>query len=226
MQKEELPNPHESNGDAEFAALLTRLVTTLQHSRAMYAFDTIDHRRFAAKASLAACNLFIIRAIPNGIDLVKPLRELLDCLSDLDKGIKCPVLTPPRKRRGARPTSRGVETFRATAAVLMEIYQWEGKLRLDAAEAAANDLNQRGYCDERGKAITAGRIEDWRDRVNEGGDSLGATRFEALCAELKVYSCQEARQLVFQSLSLIPGSRIPIDPAIERIPDKPAFDRN
>ena len=215
MRRDEHQDAIGSNTSSGISAQFSMLVIRLKELRAMYEFDEVEDRRFAAKLSLAACNRFIIRSVPNGIDLVKPIRELLDCLSDLDKGISSPMLASPRKKKGGRPISRGLETFRATAAVLMEMYKREGKLRLDAAEAAASDLNEWGYCDERGKAITAERLEDWRDKANEGGDGLEAKRFKALCQELKLYNFEVARQAIFDSLSLIPGNRMLVSSASE-----------
>lgn len=187
---------------------LLDLISGLQYARSIYRPDGPDHGRFAAKAGLAACIRFALRAIPNGIDSVMPLRELLDGLADLDAGLQSPMLRHKRKK-GGRQTRRGVETFRATAAVLMEIYIEEGKQRDAAAAIVAKELNQHGYSDERGNPISAKRVEDWRDKVNEGGDSLGAKRFNGLSQDLKPLDPDKARQLVFESLSLIPGTRIP-----------------
>lgn len=190
------------------ASQLSEFAAALQDAREKYGLDTTsEHRRRAAKISLGACILLVIRTIPSGIDVVKPLRELFDCLDDLDSGIKPAMLTSPR-RKGGRRTSRGVETFRATVAVLMEAYQQKGDRRDDAAEATAHDLNHQGYRDEKGRELTARRIEDWRDKVKEGGFSLGAERFRAQCESVEPYRFEEARQLILDSLSLIPSNRI------------------
>lgn len=189
-------------------AYLPDLISGLQYARSIYMPDGPDHGRFSAKAGLAACIQFALRAVPNGIHLAMPLRELLDGLDELDIGLRSPMLRHKAKR-GGHQNRRGIETFRAMAAVLMEIYIWEGKERDEAAKAAAQELNQHGYRDERGNPISATRVEDWRDRVNEGGDNLGANRFKAMCRDLRAFDHEGARQEVFNSLSLIPGTRIP-----------------
>jgi hypothetical protein len=164
------------NGSPDQSALLADLVSRLEYAREIYAPELPDHGRFAVMAALGACNIFIMRAIPNGLDLVLPLRDLLDGLADLEKGHLAPMLKYSPKQ-GMRHLSRQVETFRAMAAVLMEL-NLKSLGRNAAAEKAAQDLNERGYCDERGKPITAERLADWRDTAKEGGDRLGAKRFK------------------------------------------------
>lgn len=182
---------------------LSDLAFRLEYARDNYTPDG----RFAAKAALGACNIFIMRAIPNGLDLVVPLRALLDALDDLEGGRTAPLLKR-RKRGGGRYIPRDIETFRAMAAVLMQINQ-RSLSREAAAEKAAQDLNALGFCDERGEPIRAKRVEDWRDKVNEGGDSLGAKRFKDYVEQLKCVDEKRAYEEVLLSLRAIPGSRIP-----------------
>jgi hypothetical protein len=187
---------------------LPDLISGLEHARSFYSSDTPDHGRFAAKAALAACIRFAFRTIPNGIELIMPLRELLDGLDELDAGLQPPMLRRKMKK-GGLPIRRGIETFRATAAVLMELYVQKGMKREKAAQTVAGELNELGHRDERGNLISAERVDDWRYKVSEGGDSLGAKRFRGMCEDVGRLDLQQARLLLFESLSLIPGTRIP-----------------
>ena len=187
---------------------LPDLISGLEEARSFYSSDTQDHGRHAALVALAACIRFAFRTIPNGIDLIMPLRELLDGLDELDSGLQPPMLRR-RTKKGGLPIRRGIETFRATAAALMELYSKSGMGRDKAAATVAAELNERGHRDERGNLISASRVEDWRDKVSEGGDSLGAKRFRGFCQDIERFDIRQARLLLFKSLSVIPGTRIP-----------------
>lgn len=189
-------------------AHLPALISSLEYAKSFYNTDSPDQSRFAAIAALAACIQFTFRTIPNAIDLIMPLRELLDGLDELDAGLQPPMLRR-RKKKGGLPVRRGIETFRATVAALMEVYSKSGMRRDEAAATVATELNDRGHRDERGNLIAAERVEDWRDKVSEGGDSLGAKRFRGLCQDMGRFDIQQARLLLFESLSFIPGTRIP-----------------
>jgi hypothetical protein len=204
------------NGSPDQSALLADLVSRLEDAREIYAPELPDHGRFAAKAALGACIMFAMRAIPNGLDLVLPLRDLLDGIDDLAKGHIAPMLEYQPKQR-MRHLPRQIETFGAMAAVLMEL-NLRSLGREAAAEKAAQDLNERGFRDERGNPIAAKRLEDWRDTAKEGGDRLGAKRFKDYVKKLSAVDEQRAREEVFRSLAAIPGSRIPNGPPAIRNP--------
>lgn len=187
---------------------LPALISSLQHARSFYSSDSPDHSRFAAMAALTACIQFTFRTIPNAIDLIMPLRELLDGLDELNAGIQPPMLRQ-KKKKGGRSLRRGVETFRAMVAALMELYSNNGMGRDEAAARVAAELGECGYSDERGNPISAERVADWRDKVSEGGDSVGAKRFRDTCQDMGRFDLREARQHLFGSLRLIPVTKIP-----------------
>jgi hypothetical protein len=189
---------------------LSDLAFRLEYARENYTPDLSDHGRIAAKAALGACILFIKQAIPNGLDLVLPLRELLDGLDDLERNLTGPMLES-RKKGGGHYIPRNIETFRAMAAVLMEINR-RSRGRKAAAEKAAHDLSELGFRDERGDPISASRLEDWRDNIKREGNSLGAKRFWDYVTKLKIVDEERAYEEVLRSLRVIPGSRIPNSP--------------
>jgi hypothetical protein len=188
-------------------SFLADLAFRLEYARENYVPDLPDSSRFAAIAALGACIIFIEREIPNGLDLVVPLRELLDGLADLKRNRVAGMLKPA-KREGGHYIPRGVETFRAMAAVLMEINR-RSRGRKAAAEKAAHDLNELRFCDERGDPISASRLEDWRDNIKRERNSLGANRFWDYVTKLKSVDEERAYEEVLRSLRVIPGSRIP-----------------
>jgi hypothetical protein len=80
--------------------------------------------------------------------------------------------------------------------------------RKAAAEKAAKDLNELGFCDERADPITAARLEDWRDSIKRHGNSTGAKRFWYYVTKLKSVDQERAYEEILRSLRVIPGNRI------------------
>jgi hypothetical protein len=185
---------------------LSDLAFRLEFARDRYPSDPLDSGRYSAKAALGACIMFILRTVPNGLDLVLPLRELLDGLDDLDRNCVGRMLRP-QSIGGGHPIPRSVEIFRAMAAALMEINR-RSVGRKAAAEKAAKDLNELGFCDERGGPITAARLEDWRDNIKRRGNTTGAKRFWDYVTKLKSVGQEYACDEVLRSLKVIPGNRI------------------
>jgi hypothetical protein len=193
-------------------SLLADLAFRLEYAREYYSRDLTDQDRFAAIAALGACMMFIERQIPNGLDLILPLRELCDALADLNKNHVARMLKPP-KRGGGHYLPRGVETFRAMAAVLMEINR-RRLGRKAAAEKVAKDLYELGFFDERGCPISGSRVEDWRDNIKRDrkSESMGAKRFWDYITKLKAIDEERAYEEVLRSFRVIPGLQIPNSP--------------
>jgi hypothetical protein len=132
-------------------SFLSDLVFRLEYARDNYTSDPLDTGRFSAKAALGACIIFIVRSIPNGPDLVLPLRELLEALDDLENN-RIGRMVKARSIGGGQYIPRSVKTFRTMAAVLMEISR-RSQSRPAAAEKVAQDLHKLGFCDEGGEPI-------------------------------------------------------------------------
>jgi hypothetical protein len=190
---------------------LKQMASMLEWAQTMYLSEMPDRERIAARTAVAACMKFVIATMPDGIDLVLPLRELNYALHGLDQGVPSPMLERAKKT-GGRKTSISTEVFRSMAAVLMELYSKAGSGRSQAAESAAERLAEMGYRDGSGQMIAASQIEDWRDKVNEGGDSLGVKRFrKALEVVRKVQpdDPEKAIELVLERLSAFRRPDVP-----------------
>jgi hypothetical protein len=190
---------------------LKRMAGMLEWAQTMYLSEMPDRERIAARTAVAACINFVIATIPNGIDLVLPLRELNYALHGLDQGVPAPMLERTTTT-GGRRISISTELFRSMAAVLMELYSKAGSGRSQAAKSAAERLAEMGYRDGDGQMIAASQIEDWRDKVNEGGDSLGVKRFKKALEVVRTIQPddpQKAIELVLESLSAIRRPDVP-----------------
>ena len=190
---------------------LKRMAGMLEWAQTMYLSEMPDRERIAARTAVAACINFVIATIPNGIDLVLPLRDLNYALHSLDQGISVAMLKRAKKT-GGRKTPISTEVFRSMAAVLMELYSKAGSGRSQAAENAAERLAEMGYRDDGGQMIAASQIEDWRDKVNEGGDSLGVKRFRKaleVVGKIQPDDPDKAIELVLESLSAIRRPDVP-----------------
>ncbi|MFZ1922695.1 MAG: hypothetical protein WAU57_13780, partial [Xanthobacteraceae bacterium] len=177
--------------------------------------------RIGIRTALAGCVNFIVKAVPDGINLVLPLRELLYALHDLDDGPAAPFLRPSKRGRGGQRMSRSTEAFRATAAALMELHRRSGMSRQDAAEQTAQELNKLGYRDDQLELISGSQVEDWRDKVNEGGDSLGARRFRKILEfsnSIFTNDREETIRFVVESFGAIARKPIPIERASNQNP--------
>lgn len=195
---------------------LNRMLTV---GRTIYMSGTPDSDRIGIRTALSGCINFIKQVLPDGVDLVPPLSDLLYALHDLDKGHASSFLKPIPKR-GGRHIAISLELFRAMAAALMELYQQAGKSRSEAAAEVAQKLDSLGYHDGK-KAISAERVEDWRDKVSEGGNSLGAKRFKSVLTSVRKAHPDDpvaAIGLVFDALPPAVRSLIPTQPASDRNP--------
>jgi hypothetical protein len=186
---------------------LSDLVFRLEYARDKYTADPSDTGRFAAKAALGACMIFIMQTVPGapGLDLILPLRELSEGLYDLERNCVGRMLKP-QKIGGGHCIPGSVEKFRAMAAALMEINR-RSRGRMAAAEKVAQDLNKLGFCDDGGKAITGERVATWRDSVKQQRDGVGSGRFWDYIQKLKCVDENSAYQEVLMSLRVMPGSR-------------------
>lgn len=182
-----------------------RLKGMLELAQEMYFSEDPNRDRIAARTALAACINFVLVTVPDSIDLLLPLRELNYALHELDQGHVRAILKREVKR-GRKETAISVVAFRATAAVLMELYSRNAVGRGQAAAAAAERLAELGYRDERNRPITAAQVEDWRDKVKEGGDSIGVKRFRKsleVLHNIVPNDPERAIQFVLDSLSAI-----------------------
>jgi len=177
----------------------------LELAQAMYFSDDPNRDRFAARTALAACIKFVLATAPDAIVLLLPLRDLNYALHELDQGRAAKMLMRDVKK-GRREVAISDEVFRAMVAVLMELYSRTAIGRDQAAAATAQRLADLGYKDDRNRPITAGQVEDWRDKVSEGGDSIGVKRFKKaleVLDKVRPKDVDGAIQLVLESLSAI-----------------------
>ncbi len=146
-----------------------------------------DGGRASAIMSLVAIGHYLTAVVGTG--LTTPLRQLQYALHDLDRG-KVGRLVERTKVSNRPPEAISVEGFRAFAAVAMDLMIQTGVGRKQAAREVARELCRLGYDDGPGRLITAGRVEDWRDRmlVERPAENAGAARFQRLKARVSGYA--------------------------------------
>jgi hypothetical protein len=96
-----------------------------------------------------------------------PINEILYALKDIQSGRKPPLFEKGKSKKGIATKENA---FRSDAAVLMELYQEAGSDRKKAAREVATRLNALGHRNN-SKEITAGNVEDWRDKLKAGNEN-------------------------------------------------------
>ena len=150
----------------------------LKVARTQFHTEDPDHGRSGARNTIIAAIHFISRVLPDGPELVLPLKSILYGLEDLDNGHVPPILT--RAKLGKKgPVALGSRITRAMAAALMDLYQQAGQERRASAISASQKMNHLGYRDDKRMKISATQVENWRDTMkeNQGADDLPARQY-------------------------------------------------
>ena len=191
--------------EVELGTALRTLSLKLQIAAAAYDPADTDHGRASAGFALIAVLEFLAVLFSQTPTLSIPLEVLLHALYDVDRGTRNPLLTSS-KGRGRRPIQLDDALFRAMVAAAMD-------KRLQAVdtsrETAARDVERRlgelGY--RRRRAIEHKQIEDWRDKMKEGGvGDRGVERYRLALELVREMQPIEGTKFLLDSLAaLYPG---------------------
>jgi hypothetical protein len=164
---------------------LLELLGSLAVARKNFDQPGAAHGRTAVYQALFAVIKYVEDTIPERPDFVRPLRELLYALRDLDRGTVAALLEPqPIKHRPHMPYSE--ELLRADAAVLMHFKIKAGSERKVAAGFVARRLNERGYRHGNNR-ISGDQVIAWRNSVKASrSKKVGSLRYRDALRRLEL----------------------------------------
>lgn len=195
-----------------FVQDILKLTFLMRASLAMFDPDGPDHGRKGVKNALVAFQWFVARCCPDGTDLVLPINELLYAIHDLDNGRLSPMFHHTVSG-GRPPTAFSDKLFRATAAVLMTLYQDPKLGDGDPATMVARKLNRLGYRDDQKKKITGVQVNAWRNefRSSKGRKTTEGQQYQRTLSELSKLHPSDPKSAIRLVLSTMPamhGSQI------------------
>jgi hypothetical protein len=136
--------PPPSGREAEIAAAIQQFWIRLQIASS-YDPAARDSGRSSARIALIAVMEFLAVLYPKLSPLPLALQDLLQGLTDLDRGTIIPLLTPSKKR-GRRPNELSDELFRAIAAAAMTILMKSPEMdRILASRNIARQLSEMEF---------------------------------------------------------------------------------
>jgi hypothetical protein len=199
MQKP--PTQRPTAREAEVAAAIQEFWIRLQMASS-YDPTAQDSGRSSARIALTAVLEFLAVLYPKLSPLPLSLQDLLQGLTDLDRGTVIPLLTPPKKR-GRRTNQLSDELFRAIAAAamtsLMNSPEMDRKL---AARNIARRLSEMGYGP--GK-ITTVQIEKWREKMmtERAAENLAVQRYEMALQWVQLMAPADAVRFLLSHLPIL-----------------------
>lgn len=193
---------------------LIQLLVGLINARKEYDPAAADHGRTSIYQMLLGLIEYISQIVPTRPDLVHPLRDLLYGLKGLDAGSVAPMLTPVEVS-GRRVHPIPQELFRADAAALMQLKQWQGVERPLAAAQVALNLNEFGYRDDDGDRLDGKSVVVWRNKMKRPDDPacLAAARYNSILAELKARFSEDHQSAYRFYLNVMPDLDMPSIPS-------------
>jgi hypothetical protein len=198
------------------AGQLQLLSHWLRYSADKFRASPENERRHAVGVAVKVLSEFVGNVFFLDQDLRQPINALLYALHDLDHGQVGPLLRPSKVgHRAKKPYETGL--FRADAAALMDLYRQAGMARKQAAMHAAVKLNELGYRDDKGRRITAKKVERWRDELKSPQDlgDAGVGRYKLSLDLLKGNRPGDLEKAAKSLLDFVPDM---IAPSIPRKP--------
>jgi hypothetical protein len=189
-----------------------QLLVCLMSAQKGYEPSAADHGRSAIYQMLLGLIEHVSQILPERPDLVHPLHDLLYGLKSLDAGSVAPMLMPA-PIKGRRPSPIPQELFRAAAAALMQLKQWQRVERPVAAREVARELNKLGYRDE-GNELNGKGVTLWRNKMKKPVDATcpAAGRYRTILAQLKINFPNDHKSAYRFLLGLMPELATPSIP--------------
>lgn len=191
-----------------------QLLVCLISARKEYDPTAADHGRSSIYQMLFGLIEHVSQIVPARPDLVHPLRDLLYSLKGLDAGSVAPMLMPVEVS-GRRVSPIPQELFRADAAALMQLKQWQGVERPLAAVQVALNLNELGYREDDGNRLDGKSVVVWRNKMKRPDNPacLAAARYNSILAELKAQFSEDHQAAYRFYLNAMPDLDMPSIPS-------------
>jgi hypothetical protein len=196
---------------AEIRAALQFFQEALQRASKAYNPEATAKARAAVRMALAGVIQLISELFPDEPSFPTPIIQLQQHLYDLDRGQVAPLLRPA-KVRNRPPMTLSEELFRAiVAAAMTRLMEGKRLSRDDAARDVASRLRRIGAKHESGKAITAGQIADWREKMMTelASESHAVARYHLTLQMLVGMEASDAVGLVLDSLTDLAPANFP-----------------
>jgi hypothetical protein len=195
------PSQPPSAREAELAVAIQQFWTRLQMASA-YDPASQDAGRSSARIALIAVMDFLAVLYPKLSPLPLALQDLLQGLTDLDRGTVISLLRPSKKR-GRRPKRLSDELFRAIAAAAMTSLMKSSEMDRDlAARNIARRLNEMGYGPGR---LTAVQLAKWREKMmtERAAENLAVQRYELALKCVQELEPAEAARFLLSNLPIL-----------------------
>jgi hypothetical protein len=197
---------------AEIRAALQFFARTLQLASEGYSPDP-PQARTAVRIALAGMIRLISDLFPDKPSFAAPLIQLRQDIDDLERGKVAPFFRPT-KIANRPPSALSEDLFRAIAAAAMTILMGGKKLsRNEAARDVARRLSKMGARPS-SKAITAGQIAKWREKMMTelASENLAVARYQYALKEVAGMEPLRAVALMLESLTDLSPRNFPKKP--------------
>ena len=195
------PSQPPSAREAELVVAIQEFWTRLQMASA-YDPASQDAGRSSARIALIAVMDFLAVLYPKLSPLPLALQDLLQGLTDLDRGTVIRLLTPS-KRRGRRPNELSDELFRAIVAAAMTSLMKSPEMDRDlAARNIARRLKEMGYSPGN---LTAVQLAKWREKMmtERAAENLAVQRYELALKCVEELAPAEAVKFLLSNLPIL-----------------------
>jgi len=201
------PSQPPSTREAELAAAIQQFWIRLQIASS-YDPAAQDSGRSSARVALIAVMEFLAVLYPKLSPLPLALQDLLQGLTDLDRGTVIPLLTRSKKR-GRRPNELADELFRAIAAAAMTSLMKSPEMDRDlAARNIARRLSEMGYGPGR---LTSAQLSKWREKMmtESATENLAVQRYNLALKWVNDMQSAEAVRFLLDHLPIFHPAHFP-----------------